>query len=138
MKSLSLLLALLLLLQSCNVYHSPTTLETAVAAKEKVMVVTEDNQKYRFKWLEKNDDRLTGVTKSGSPTAKKLVGTPGSFDGTNVAFDLSGLDIEQVRLRNKSSSTSLTAITIVGTLLAGALAIFYISFASSRWEFGKG
>lgn len=138
MKTVSYLLVFLLLLQSCSVYNIPSTVEAAVVADKKVKITTTDNQKYKFKRLEKKNDRLIGITGLESTTANKLAGTPAQINGKNLELDLSGLDIEEVELRNRSQSTAYTVVTIIGTLAVAFLAVFYISFATSDWAFGEG
>ena len=137
MRNSSILLAiLLLLLQSCNVYNIPATAGEAIAEEEKVKVITADNQKYIFRRLENKNSRLVGITKSTSSTARKMAGMPAEFDGEFLHYDLSNLAIEEIRLRNESSSTGLTIVTVVGALLLAAFIIAAISVASSDWGFG--
>lgn len=102
MKKISIFLVLLLLLQSCSVYNRPTTVETAVVADQKAKVITTDNQKYKFKRLEKKNNRLIGITTVGSSTAKKIAGMPAVIEGKKLKVDLSKVDIEEIRLRNES------------------------------------
>ena len=138
MKKFSFLLALLLLLQACSVYNSDSIpIMEAVAAEKKVKVTTTNDQKYKFKRLKKEDGKLIGITKSGSSTATKLAGMPATFDGKYLKFDLSNLKIEEIRLRNESSSTALTALAVAASVGLGYLIHFYISFSQSDWSFGK-
>lgn len=131
MKKLSFLLALLVLLQACSAYHSRSvSAEEAVAAEKKVKVITAGQQKYKFKRLEQQDGRLLGITRLGSPTAKKLVGMPNKIDGKYLEVDLSNVEIDKIRLLNKSGSISLTAISIAGLLLLTFFTVFLISFAN--------
>jgi|SRR5690606_26750470 len=116
MKNISYLLVFLILMQSCNVYDAPISVDAAVAADRKAKVITTDNQKYKFRRLENKNDRLIGVTKKGSPTAGKLAGAPSEMVGNYLEIDLSSLDIEKIRLRNKAGSVVLTIVAIAGTL----------------------
>jgi hypothetical protein len=131
MKTISYLLVFPLLLQSCSVYRTPTTVEEAVVSDKKAKVFTTDNQKYLFTRLENENNRLIGITRLGSSTAQKLAGMPGDIDGQYVRLDLSGIDIEKIMLRSESSSKNLTIVTIVTTVILTAVAIFLISFAQS-------
>lgn len=123
MKNLSLLLVLLLLLQSCSVYHSPTTVEKAVAADNKVKVISADQQKYKFKRLEEENGRLTGVTKPRSSTAEKLAGMPAETEGRFLKVDLSEVTIEEIRLRNNTLSTIINIAIPVVAVLTGLIAL---------------
>lgn len=123
MKAISLLLVFLLLLQSCIVYNGPSiSVEEAVASEKRAKVITADDQKLKFNRLENKNDRLIGITKLRSSTAKKLAGMPAKIDGKYLEVDLSSLDIEEIKLRDKSGSTVLTAIAIAGALVV----IWYI------------
>lgn len=130
MKAISLLLVFLLILQSCNVYNIPASVESAVDADSKAKVFTTDKQKLKFKRLEEENNRLIGVTKNGSSTAKKLAGMPAEIDGKYLKIDLSGIDIEEIKLRNKSTSTILTVVTVAGSVLVAYLSLFYIALSS--------
>lgn len=123
MKNIARLLALLLLLQSCNVYDAPTSAEAAVASDKKVKVITTDKQKYRFERLKNIDNRLTGIAPRGSSTALKLAGQPAKADGENLQIDLSGLDIEKIKLHNATGSTVVT-LALIG--ISAYLALFTI------------
>lgn len=136
MKSISRFLILLLLLQSCTVYNAPTSVEAAVAANNKARVITTDNQKYHFNTLENKNNRLTGITKSGSSTSKKLAGMPAFIDGKYLEIDLSSLDIAEINLRNESKSTILTVVAIAGAVFLAVITIASIAVASSPWTLG--
>lgn len=132
MKAISLLLVFLLLLQSCSVYNrAPTSVEAAVASEKRVKIITTDNKRLKFKQLEKRDNKLIGITGRGSITSKKVLGMPAQIDGKYLIVDLSNLDIEQVRLRNKTNSTIATIGFIVGSLLVAFFALFAISFSQA-------
>lgn len=122
MKKISLLLSFLFLLQSCSVYRSPTSLDEAVAADKKVKVVTADEKKYRFKRLERENDRLYGITGKGSVTAKRVVGLPATYNGDLLKVDLSQVAIEEVRLRNNILSAMLNIAIPIVALAAGLVA----------------
>lgn len=137
MKTICFLLVFLILLQSCSVYDTPATVKEAVTAEKKVKVFTTDKKEYVFERLE-NNDRLTGIIRRESLTAKKLVGLPTQIEGKYLEMDLSGLDIEEIKLRNKSRSTNLTIVTVVSSLVIAVTAIILISIGNSEWAFGEG
>lgn len=118
MKTLSYLLVILLLLQSCNVYNTPSTVEAAVVAEKKTRLINTHNKKFDFLRLEIDHDRLIGVTKRKSSTARKLVGMPIVIDGQYLRINLSNFDIESISLRNDSHSSLLTLAIVVGSLAA--------------------
>ncbi len=139
MKNISLLLIFLLLLQSCNVYNIPTSVENAVAADKKVKVITADNQKYKFKRLENKNNRLIGITKLRSVTANKMAGVPGEIDGKYLKIDLSNVDIEGIKLHNETGSIVLTVVAIAGALVVAWLTVFLIGFSQAEiWPSGTG
>lgn len=138
MKNISLLLIFLILLQSCNVYNVPTSLEAAVAENKRVKIFTREGQEYKFTRLENNNDKLIGITKSGSSTAKRVAGMPVVIDGEFLRVDLSNLDVERLRLRNESGSRTLTIVTVAGALAAAFFIYFLISIASTEWSIVEG
>ncbi len=125
MKKISFLLVLLILFQSCSIYHAPTSAEKAVAADKKVKIVTTDNKKYKFNRLEQKDDGLFGIVKRNSSTAKKLAQMPGITEGNFRVIDLAQMNIEKIQVRDKTGSVLITvAITVVAVLAAlAALAV---------------
>lgn len=138
MKKFSFLLASLLLLQSCNVYHSQRlTVAEAVATKEKVLVVTTTNTKFHFKRLEQDGDQVYGVTRPGKAGLSKFANIPNERKGGLLMADISQLKIDEIRLRNNGLSTGLTILT---TIVAAAGAWFLIlatSMSGSEMKFGS-
>lgn len=130
MKNISRFLIMLILLQSCNAYHPPTTVEEAVAADKKAKVITTDKQRLKFKRLESRNGNLTGLTKPGSSTAKKLADLPAQINGEYAEIDLSSLDIEKIKLRNKTGSTVLTVVTVAGIIVVTFYTAAIIAFTS--------
>ena len=130
MRNSSILLAILLLLQSCSVYNIPTSVESAVNSDTKVKIFTKDDRKYKFKRLENENDRLIGITKRGSSTAKKLAGMPATIEGKFLRIDLSDVEIEEIMRYNKSSSTLLTIATVAGSLIVAYFTLFLIAMDS--------
>ena len=131
MKNISFLLVFLLLLQSCNIYHAPTSVEAAVAADKKAQLVTSTNQKYKFRRLEIKNDRLIGITRPGSATAKKLAGMPAMKDGKYLEIDLSNVVIDKIKLRNESGSIILSIVAIGASLVVIWYMVLGIALSSS-------
>lgn len=111
-------------------------MEAAVAAGEKAKVVTTDNQSYIFKQLENKNNQLTGITTLNSVTSKKLSGTPGEIDGKYLEYDLSGLDIREVKLRNESASILGSIAAIAGFLGAAWVTVMMVSLGQSDLGLG--
>ncbi len=122
MKHIFLLFIFLFCLQACNVYHAPTSIENAISAGKKVRVTTADKEHYKFKRLEKDNDRLLGITTHGSSTATKLASLPAQKEKELVKIDLSEVSIKEVRLRNGVLSTGLSILTPIAAIVAGAVA----------------
>ena len=98
-----------------------------MAAENKVKVITADQEKYKFKKLELEGDRLTGITKPRSATAKKLADLPSETEGKFVQFDLSEVAIEEIKLRNNTLSTIIN-IAIPLVAVYAALLTLYVAF----------
>ena len=117
LKLISLLLSFTFILQSCKVYQSKTvTVDEAVQSKNRVKIISNRNETYKFKVLQKENDQLFGVTKKNSSTAKNL--TFQKFENTgnskNVKFLLPYSIVKEIHLQNKTLSTIITiAIPVV-------------------------
>lgn len=129
MKNISFLLVSLILLQSCGVYNMLATVEAAVESEKKVKVFTTDRQKYIFKRLENQDNRLVGITARGSSNSTQVAGMPTSIDGKFLVTDLSNVVIEKIMLRNESASKNLTIVAIAATLLLAAVTYWASDFS---------
>ena len=100
-------LTMLIILQSCRVYHSkPVTLEEASKSQKRVKVKTNDNKTLKFNKVVFEDGQFYGVKGKGDNVSKTVLNME---------------DLQQVRLHNKSLSTILgiavPIITIVGILV---------------------
>lgn len=134
MKKLSSLLAILLLLQSCSVYHpGSVSVHDAVAASGKVKIITEDQKRYKFRRLEQENDRLIGITKRGSAAAKKAVGLPATYQGKVLKVDLSDVGIEEIKLRNNSLSTILSIAIPIVLAFGGLIGLAAIFMDDTNW-----
>lgn len=100
-------LTMLIMLQSCRVYHSETvSLEEASKSQKRVKVKTNDNKTLKFNKVIFEDGQFYGVKGKGDNVSKTVL----NMD-----------DLKQVRLHNKSLSTILGVavpiITVVGILV---------------------
>lgn len=140
MKKLSFLLVFLILLQSCSLYHKPTTVESALVADSQVRIITTDNKKYKFRWLESENDRLMEYARRGTTTAGKLAGMPVTIEGKYLKADLSNLNIEEINLRNKTGSKILTFGIIAASIAWASIMIWSSTyyFDIEDWPLKKG
>ena len=116
LKSISILLMVLITLQSCVVYYSETaSVDEAVQSANRVKVVTTSNDIHKFKKLQKEDEKIYGITKANSSTAKKFSDqeTTEIIGSKNVSILLSDTQITEIYLKNKTMSTVLTVGAIV-------------------------
>ncbi|MBC2838841.1 hypothetical protein [Robiginitalea sp. SC105] len=108
-KAIARILAVLLLFQSCVVYHrTPTTLEKAAREQIKTKVASTGGETYRFDYITYEDGKYYGVNRSSGEWLK----TP--LDQTVIT---------QAYLKNKRASTWATLATISVPVIAIALAI---------------
>ena len=138
LKLVSILLLIVFLFQNCVVYHSKTTtLDEAVQSGERVKIITNDNNIYKFKSIQKKDGQVVGLINKRSSTAKKF----SAFQDTIkykypfVAVLISENSIKEIYLKNKTLSTILTIvlpITIIGGLYG--LAVLAYSNTTLDWS----
>lgn len=115
-RTLSFILSLLFLLQSCHVYHKvPISLDEAVAANKRMKVTTIDDKKYKFRKIEKTDSTYYGIVKTR---------------GQKVKVPLETEKIQSVRPVNKTASTVLS----VGAVAVPLVIITALIVASSPPE----
>jgi hypothetical protein len=104
LKIIVTILVFLMVFQSCKVYQKqPVSLLEAVTSEKKVRVVYLNAEKYAFCKLILNEERLYGVTKIHSRTAKKLDTciVNCSVDGKVVKIKLQKEQIQDIFLLDK-------------------------------------
>jgi len=115
LKAITLFLTVLLLFQSCVVYHkTPTTLEKAAQEQIKTKVTNTNGDIFKYKYITLQEGQFYGVHE---PEAR----------GEFVKVPLESQDIINVRTKNKSASTWVTILVIT----VSALAIVAISLLGS-------
>ncbi|SFS94038.1 hypothetical protein SAMN04487906_2222 [Zhouia amylolytica] len=124
-KSFCLVISSIMLLQSCSIYRSQSSsIDEAVTSGDKVLVLNDNLERFRFKRLVIEKDSLFGITKKNSREAKRLsqlVNTP--YYDHFIKIHLPEKDIYEIRRKNKSLSTVLTiAIPVSAFALAIILA----------------
>ncbi|HZW63045.1 MAG TPA: hypothetical protein VFF15_05285 [Flavobacteriaceae bacterium] len=111
---------MLILFQSCKVYHKDTvTLEQAAKDGRRAKIETTTSKKYVFKTISYENDTYYGINK---------------IKGKTVKIPLEKTKMESVRLENKSLSTVLT----LGLFVAVVGAVVLIKFASDFSGFMNG
>ncbi|HSD13048.1 MAG TPA: hypothetical protein VLB74_00215 [Flavobacterium sp.] len=107
-QTISLLLTLIFLFQSCYVYQKASiNPDKAVAANGRMKVITTDNKKYKFLKIKKKDSTYYGITK---------------MKGQIVNIPLEKENMKSIHPVNKTNSTILT----VGTVLLSAGTVIII------------
>ena len=103
------LISISFLFSNCQVYQKvPVTLEEASATKQRVRIITKDNQKIFYKSVVKTDNTYYGLEESGSNIIQKPIKTE---------------EIQRIQIINKPKSRLVSIAT--GTVSAGLL-IFLI------------
>ena len=121
-KSVCLLIALALLLQSCVVYKkTPSTINEAVDSKGKVLIVKTNDEKLKLIKIEKIDGAYFGEIK----TKKGIEKIP-----------LSENDIKTIRIKNKSASTLGNVFIVIGSL--GVVFIVIVAIELQDFNVGLG
>ncbi len=130
LKIISYLLMLLILNQSCHAYYK-TPISTQEAIKsEKPLKINMNGYNYRIQDLYKEDEKLLVKTKKYSKLVKHMGNKYVKIEGKSVIIDLTGMYIESIREKNKSTSTVLTVITVIASVVAVAGIIGIIAFSS--------
>ena len=121
-KYLAITLSFLILLQSCNVYHtSSSTIDEAIRSADKVKIVSPEDNSYKFDHLVKIDSLVYGYAKKKSLAAKELSGQIilKDTDEKYAQIQLYDRDIASVHLKNPTASTLVTIavpVVIIGVL----------------------
>ena len=103
-KTIALFFVILILFQSCVVYHkTPTSLEKASQERIKAKVATTDQQTFKYKYITYKDGQFYGVKKKSG----ELIKTPLSKENTL-----------KVVLKNRSASTWGTVSLIATPVMA--------------------
>lgn len=102
LKLIALLLSFAILMQSCNIYLKTQSVEQAISKRKAVKIKTINNQKYKFKRLIFEGDKLYGIAKTDSETSLLLKDKIVSLanDPTYVQIDISEIQISRVESFN--------------------------------------
>jgi hypothetical protein len=121
-KTICLLLVIALTMQSCSVYKKTTvTLNEAVIADRKVLVVKTDNTKLKFIRIEQIDGIYYGRIKTKSGTKKIL---------------LTESDLKTIRVLDKTATTIGNVAIVVGSLGIVLLVVAAIELSNLADDWG--
>ena len=122
LKATALFLCVLLLFQSCVVYHkTPTTLEKASQERIKTKITNIEGETFKYKYITFEEGQFYGVHE---PEER----------GEFVKVPLESEDIINVRTKNKSASSWVTILVItVPALAIVALAVIDSSYPGGLW-----
>lgn len=103
-KLVCVFLIFVLLFQSCVAYHkTPVSIEDAVTSNNKVLVITNNDTKLKFKKIQQIDGKYYGISEDED---RKIIKTP-----------LNESNIKTIRVLDKSASTWGTIGIVAGSLL---------------------
>ena len=115
-KTVCFLLVIALILQSCSVYKkTPVTLDEAVTADRKILVVKVDNTKLKFIRIEQIDGIYYGRIKTRGGIEK---------------IPLTENDLKTIRVLDKTATTIGNVAIVVGSLGIVLLVVAAIELAS--------
>lgn len=115
-KTVCFLLVIALILQSCSVYKkTPVTLDEAVTADRKVLVIKVDNTKLKFIRIEQIDGIYYGRIKTRGGIEK---------------IPLTENDLKTIRVLDKTATTIGNVAIVVGSLGIVLLVVAAIELAS--------
>ncbi len=118
-KTIALFLTILMLFQSCVVYHkTPTTLEKASQEQIKTKVTDTNGEVAKYKYITYDSGVFYGVNKKSG----ELIKTP-----------LDENEILQLLVKNKSASTWVTAAVIAIPVI-----VIIVAIATTDWDYGAG
>ena len=126
----SILLSILILLQSCTVYHKySSSLDDAITSNDKVKIVIPSYDSYKFKKIQKIDGEIYGLMYNKSGSYKELVSrkTIPTDKETMTYVQIYKNELNDLHLKNKTASTvlSITIPFVVVGALVGAIFIPY-------------
>lgn len=110
-KSISLFLTFLILVQSCRVYHSDSvTLEKALVERKRVKIKTKSGKTLKFKEIIKDSNQYYGITRKDK-------------------FLIIENNISSVRLQNRTLSGILTVVSVLYVATGVVLVIMIGNFS---------
>ena len=137
LKTISLVLALLFLFQSCKIYHSKSiSIDNAMQSGDNVKIKINDDFAYTFVRIIREDDRIYGVTSSKSETIEYLenMGFEIIQEGKYVKINLPENKIESIHAKNKTLSTLIPVLGVLSlTIVIGLLLRDHLPANINAW-----
>lgn len=100
---------LIFMMSGCNVYHTgAVSVDEAVNSENRVKIATSDNIFCEFKKLEREDDKLYGITGNRSTTSKLLATNAWTGQGKNRRIELDQSSIRGYYLVDRKMSNVLS------------------------------
>ncbi|MCJ7757846.1 MAG: hypothetical protein MUP24_06825 [Gillisia sp.] len=127
---LAVLLSIVLVFQSCKVYHSETaTIEDASRFTDNIKVVSATNEIYKFESLQKEEGEIYGIVDENSKTAKKLSNQIVEiiYPEGWVKIHLLEENIKEIYLQNRTMSTVGNVSIVIGALLGLILSFISVN-----------
>ena len=131
LRCMAFLASILILLQSCTVYHASTSsVDQAISSQSKVKVKVVDDDPYIFKRLERHDANVYGVVNVNSTTFKRLrnqVSDP-NYEKKSALVLLNEQDLKNIHEKNSGLSTAINiAVPVVVIGIAAGVAASNVS-----------
>ena len=121
-------LSALMLMSSCRVYHSKTsTVDEVVMSKNMVLAKNYNGDKYKFKYLFKENNKIYGIANGTIKTARLLsenIVEDNIEGGIDVKILIPSDQIKEYHIKNNTLSTILTI---------GIPIVIGLSFLSAYW-----
>jgi len=122
LKRIALLLSVAVMLHSCNIYKSRvSTVEEAVESKRRVKIKSETHPTYKFKQLISDGEKLYGVARNKTRTAKILKDqiVSEANNPTFVQIELNEHLLGEIHLYNHALSILMPIFMITSFLVFG-------------------
>ena len=131
LRCMAFLASILILLQSCTVYHASTSsVDQAISSQSKVKIKVDHDDPYIFKRLERHNENVYGVVNINSTTYKRLRGQVAdpNYEKKSALILLSEQDLINIHEKNSGLSTAINiAIPVVAIGIAAGVAASNIS-----------
>ena len=131
LRCMAFLASILILLQSCTVYHASTSsVDQAISSQSKVKIKVDHDDPYIFKRLERHNENVYGVVNINSTTYKRLLGQVAdpNYEKKSALILLNEQDLINIHEKNSGLSTAINiAIPVVAIGIAAGVAASNIS-----------
>ncbi len=131
LRCVAFLSSILILFQSCSVYHSSTSsVDQAISSQSKVKVKVDQDDPYIFKRLERHNKNVYGVVNVNSATFRRLreqVIDP-DYEKKSALILLNDQDLKNIHEKNYGLSTAINiAVPVILVGVAAGVAASNVS-----------